>query len=121
MVLKKKILIVEDEKSLAHALKFKLESAGYTVDVENDGASGLATIKSKKFDLVLLDLVMPKVNGFGVLEELKKIKNSTPVIVLSNLGQDTDIATAKRLGAKDFLIKSDTQLEGIVDKVRNFA
>ena len=87
----KKILIVDDEKALAHALELKLGFLKYDVTVANDGNAALEILKSQKFDLILLDAVMPQKNGFEVLEELGKLKITTPVIMLSNLSQSEDI------------------------------
>lgn len=113
----KKILIAEDEKALARALELKLTSAGFIISVAHDGEEALAKILAEKFDLVLLDLVMPKKDGFSVLENLKAKGNTTPVIVSSNLSQEEDFQKAKSLGAVDYFIKSDTPLSEIVNKI----
>ena len=113
-----KILIVDDEKALAHALELKLGFLKYDVTVANDGNAALEILKSQKFDLILLDAVMPQKNGFEVLEELGKLKITTPVIMLSNLSQSEDIEKAKALGAKDFFVKSDIPLSDIVEIVK---
>lgn len=117
---KKKVLIVDDEKPLANALQYKLKEANFNTEVAYDGEEALQKIKSEKPDIILLDLVMPKLDGFGVLEKLKADNNLTPIIVLSNLGQEPDVKIAKELGAKDFCIKSDTQLSRVVEKVQEF-
>ncbi len=113
----KKIFIVEDEKPLAQVLTLKLERSGFDVRVAVNGQEALDVLAKEKFDLVLLDLVMPKVDGFGVLKELKKRGDATKVIVLSNLSQEEDAKKAKELGAQAFFIKSNTPIADIVEKV----
>lgn len=114
----KKILIAEDEKPMANALGLKLRSVGFETTLVYDGESAISAARESPFDLILLDLVMPKKDGFYVLEELKKLKIATPVIVSSNLSQDEDIKRARELGARDYFIKSDTTLAQIVEKVK---
>ncbi len=114
---KKQILVIEDEKPMAIALKLKLEKAGFIVENAFDGQEGIEKLKSNKFDLALLDLVMPKVDGFGVLEEAKKQGIKTKIIITSNLSQNTDVTKAKELGAADFFVKSDIDISELVKKV----
>jgi len=118
----KKILIVEDERALAKALSLKLQGAGYETEIANDGEKALAyvTENKSKINLVLLDLMMPNLDGFGFLEAMKEKKISIPTIISSNLSQDEDIKRAKKLGAKDFFVKSDTPLAEIVKKIKKF-
>jgi len=111
-----RILVVEDERPLAHALELKLKGAGFEVEVATDGSAGVQKIKDSKFDLVFLDLIMPKMDGFKALEEIQKEGHGVKVIVLSNLGQTEDIAKAKRLGASDYFVKADTPLATIVER-----
>ena len=115
---KKRILIVEDEKPMGHALELKLESEGFEVSTASNGVEALEVLEKETFNLVLLDLVMPKKDGFEVLTELKEKKNTTPVIVSSNLGQEEDFKKAEKLGAVDYLIKSDSTLAEVVEKVK---
>ena len=110
----KKILIAEDEKPLAKVLSLKLTKAGFEVEIVYNGKEALDKITKEKFDLILLDLVMPNISGFGVLEKMKELGNSTPVVVLSNLSQEGDETKARSLGAKDFFIKSNTPVSEIV-------
>lgn len=114
----KKILIVEDERPIARALQLKLKNSGFEPESVFNGEGALALMQEKAFDLVLLDLMMPKVGGFAVLEELRKRGDTTPVIIISNLNQPEDIKKAKEIGAVDFFIKSDTPLANIVDNVK---
>ena len=116
----KRILIVEDEKPMAHALELKLTHAGFEAQSVGNGEEGLALMEKESFDLVLLDLIMPKLDGFGVLEEMKKKGIKTPVMVQTNLAQEEDEKRAKALGAKEFFIKSNTPIAEIVEQIKNF-
>ncbi len=113
----KKILIIEDEKTLARALELKLTSSGFNARTVFNGEDGLALLEKESFDLILLDLVMPKMDGFAVLAEMKAHKIKTPVMVLTNLSQDADMKRTKEFGAKDFFIKSNTPIGTIVERV----
>lgn len=116
----KKILLVEDDGPIASALKLKLENSSFEVDLVTDGKEALEHITENDYDLVLLDLIMPNMDGFETLEEAKKQKIKVPFIVLSNLGQDEDIKKAKELGAKDYFIKSDIDLSQVIEKINAF-
>lgn len=116
----KKILIVEDEHPIATTLNLKLESHGYAIVQVANGTEALHALKKDTIDLILLDLVMPEMDGFSVLAELKKQNNRTPIIVLTNLGQDDDAKRCKDLGAHDYFIKADTPLVDIVDRIAHF-
>lgn len=115
----KRILIAEDEKPLNHALSLKLGHEGYAVDSAFNGEEALALVQKNKYDLILLDLIMPKVDGFGVLEKLKGKPDLPPIVVLSNLGQPEDKTRSQELGANDFFIKADTPLSQIVEMVKS--
>jgi len=117
----KKIIVVEDEQILQKALSIELLGAGFEVMSAFDGAAGLALVQKQIPDLVLLDLTMPKMNGFDVLKELKAKKEtkSIPVIILSNLGQDQDKEKAMSLGATDYYIKSSTDLTLLTEKIKH--
>lgn len=114
------ILIIEDEKPMALALQLKFRKIGYVAEVAFDGEAALALLKTQKFDVVLTDLMMPKVDGFAVLQALKEQGNPVPVLVLSNLSQAEDEQRARDLGAKDFFVKSNTTIAAIVEAVQNF-
>lgn len=114
----KKILIAEDEKPMSKALEIKLGREGYDVKAAYNGQEAIDYLKKEKFDLVLLDLIMPKKDGFEVLTEIKNKKIKTSVIVLSNLGQEEDMDRAKSLGAKDFFVKSDTPIAEILEHIQ---
>lgn len=115
-----KILLAEDDKYICRAYKDGLERAGFQILVAFDGVEAMKKVHSEKPDLILLDLVMPIKNGFEVLEELKKdpALKRIPVIILSNLGQDSDVEKGKSLGAVDYLIKSDFSMKEVIEKVK---
>lgn len=117
---KKRILIIEDEPSLAHALELKLAHEGFDTLVVFGGEEGLRILEKESFALILLDLIMPKMDGFLVLETLKKKNIHTPVFVLTNLSNDYDEERAKGLGAKEFFIKSNVPIATIVERVTRF-
>ncbi len=118
MTAPKHILIVEDEVPMAEALDFKLKQAGFATTVANDGAVAIEAVRSTAFDLILLDLILPKVDGFGVLEEIRKRKIKAPVLILSNLSQQDDINRALGMGAKDFLVKTNIQISDFIERVK---
>ena len=113
----KKILIAEDERPMAKALQLKLTKEGFEAVNAYDGDEALELLSKGEFDLMLLDIMMPNTDGFGVLEALKKKGVKLPIIVTSNLSQEEDIAKAKSLGASDFLVKSDVPINKIVERV----
>ena len=113
----KKILIIEDEKTLARALELTLTHAGFTVTKALNGEEGVMLLQQQTFDLILLDLIMPKMDGFGVLMEMRKHDIKTPVMVLSNLSQENDLTRTKEFGVKEFFIKSNTPIVNIVGRV----
>lgn len=118
----KKIVLVEDEEILRDLLLKKLQKHGYDVEVAFDGEEGIEKIKEIKPDMVLLDIVMPKKDGFGVMEEMKEeesIKN-IPVIIVSNSGQPVELERAKSLGVKDWIIKTEFDPMEVVEMVNNY-
>jgi DNA-binding response OmpR family regulator len=116
----KKILVTEDEKSLAKVLQAKLTRSGYEVKVAFNGEECLQLLKNESFDLILLDLIMPRVDGFSVMRELHTQGPMPDIIVMSNLGQESDVDEARSLGAKDYLVKSNTPLSALVERVEDF-
>jgi DNA-binding response OmpR family regulator len=116
------ILIVEDEEFLIRTLEDNLIAEGYKVDVVKNGESAIKKIGKKKPALILLDLLMPKKDGFYVLEEIKKHPEwkIVPVIVLSNLGDDTAIKRALQLGADDYFVKSQHPIQEVVEKAKEY-
>lgn len=115
----KKILLVEDERTLRDMYSLKLTKEGYEVTSAEDGEQAIELAKSSKPDLILLDVILPKIDGFAVLDTLRKTKNfaKTPIIMLTNLGQKEDLEKGKNAGATDYLIKADTTPAGIAKKV----
>ena len=115
----KTILIIEDEEVLASFLKRKLLRRGYRSIVAADGKEGLEKIKEIRPDLVLLDVAMPKMDGFEVMEAKDRIEEikDIPIIIISNSGQPVEISRAQKLGAKDWIIKTNFDPEEVVGKV----
>jgi DNA-binding response OmpR family regulator len=118
MAQNKKVLVAEDERPVAKALQLKLQNEGFDVDVAYNGNEAIDKLKKEKFNLMILDLIMPKLDGFGVLEEMKDKGIKVNTIVASNLSQDEDIKKAKKLGAKDFFVKADTPISKIIEFVK---
>jgi len=118
----KKILIIEDDQFLAKMLGRMLESHQYEVTLAGSGKEGLLKISNVKPNLILLDIMLPDIDGFDVLETIKADASTKkiPVIIMSNLGQTEDIQQGKSLGAKEHLIKSDLSLDEVVEKIRKY-
>ncbi len=115
----KKILITEDDPFLVKISSNRLKEEGFEVDQANDGEEALALMEKNKYAMVLLDLIMPKKDGFAVLKELAERKDKTPVFVFSNLSQEEDKEEVLKLGAKGFYIKSDVAIDELVEIVKN--
>jgi DNA-binding response OmpR family regulator len=116
----KRILVVEDDRFLRKAAEAALRRSGFTVLVAADGEEGLRVARAEIPDLVLLDLIMPGLQGFEVLKLLKAeaATSAIPVIVISNLGQDSDVKNALDAGAIDYLVKANLALDDLVKRVR---
>jgi DNA-binding response OmpR family regulator len=116
----KNILIIEDDSFLRGLLSKKLSSSGFDVSEAIDGDKGIKKTKEEKPDLILLDLLLPTIDGFEVLSKIKQDPDtsSIPVIVLSNLGQKEDIDRCLELGATDYMIKAQFTPEEIIIKVK---
>jgi len=117
---KEKILIIEDDRFIAKMYQTKLDLEGYDVEVAENGAQGVEKIKNFSPDLVLLDIIMPEMDGFGVLEAIRDDDaiNSTPVVVMSNLAQEDHLKRARALGAKDYIVKSQFTPMDVVKKIK---
>lgn len=115
----KKILVVEDDKFLSGAYRIKLVKLGFEVQLASDGDDALAHLQTFTPDLILMDLIMPGKDGFSTLIRLRSDPRwkTIPVIVASNLGQQEDIDKSMALGATDFIVKSDTSLEQVANKI----
>jgi len=118
----KNILIVEDDEFLRTLMSKKLSSAGFNVSAATDGEKAIEKIKEEKPDLVLLDLILPSIDGFEVLSKIKQDSETKniPVIILSNLGQKEEIEKGLKLGASDYLIKAQFTTEEILEKIKKF-
>jgi DNA-binding response OmpR family regulator len=115
----RRVLLAEDDRFLRRAAEARLRQHGLEVLTAADGEEALRLARTEPLDLVLLDVVMPKLEGFEVLKLLKEDAATAriPVIVLSNLGQERDVAQAKTLGALAFLVKAHLSLQDLVDRV----
>lgn len=113
-----RILIIEDEKVIAQALEFKLSQADFVTRMAVNGEEALATLSTESFDLIILDLIMPKVDGFEVLKVMKERRLITPVIVLTNLSNDEDERRAREFGVCEFFVKTNMPIAEIVERVK---
>jgi len=116
----KKILLIEDEEIMIDLLQRKIAQEGYEIRVARNGEEGLAAMKEKKPDLVLLDIIMPKMEGFEVMEHMQADKDlkKIPVIVISNSGQPVEIDRAQKMGARDWLIKTEFDPQEVIEKIK---
>ena len=115
----RRVLLAEDDRFLRRAAEARLRRHGLEVLTAADGEEALRVARTEPLDLVLLDVVMPKLEGFEVLKALKQDDATAriPVIVLSNLGQERDVTQAMALGAIAFLVKAHLSLQDLVDRV----
>ena len=115
----KRILLVEDDRFLRRAAEVCLRRAGYTVITAADGEEAIATARTANPDLVLLDLIMPRMQGFDVLQILRAQPNleRVPIVVFSNLSQDADRERAMQQGASGYLVKANLSLDALADAV----
>lgn len=114
----KKVLIAEDERAMASAMEIKLQKSGLNAHAVFNGIEALAELQGGGYSLILLDLMMPEMDGWEVLKKIKESNIQVKIIVTSNLSQEEDKIRAKDLGALDFLVKSDSSISSIVDKVK---
>ncbi len=119
---KKTILMVEDDSFLRHLYRDKFEKEGFNFIESSNGVEGMHRIESEKPNMVILDILLPIKSGFDILEEMNEsgLINEVPVIIFSNLKQDIDIEEARRLGAKDYFIKSETNFSDLAERVKYF-
>ena len=115
---KKKILVIEDEATLQKALNDVLSQEGYNVLSALDGMSGLDLALKENPDLILLDVILPKMDGFEVLKKLKEKDSQIPIIILTNLSDIDDIQKALDLGATTYLVKADFHLDDVLKKIK---
>jgi DNA-binding response OmpR family regulator len=117
---KAKVLIVEDEEILLTALTEELKQEGFDTAGAKDGVEGVEKAASEKPDLILLDLVMPRLDGIGALKQLKENPDTKPipVVILTNLSDYDKVSDALALGAMDYLVKANYRLEELVAKIK---
>lgn len=119
---KKKILMIEDNIFLRKLYRDKLTREGFTFIEATNGIEGINKSITEKPDLIILDLILPRKNGFDVLDDLRKDSRTKdiPVVVLSNLGQEMDVKEALSRGAQEYLVKTDTRLEEVIKKIKKW-
>ncbi len=117
------ILVAEDDKFLMKIYQTKLAKEGFNVLAAHDGEEALKITETQTPKLILLDLIMPKKTGFEVLAELKKNPKTAgiPVLIFSNLGQNSDVEKGLQLGAADYVIKSNLSITEVIEKIRKYA
>jgi DNA-binding response OmpR family regulator len=118
----KKVLIAEDDLFISKTYAFRLGQEGFAIIMAKNGEEAVEKAIAENPDLILLDIIMPKKNGFEVLETLKtnKILKAIPIIILSNLGQETDIKKGMDLGAVDYIVKAHITIEEVVEKAKKY-
>jgi len=116
----KKIMIVEDDRFLSSLMKARLEKEGFVVAQAFDGEEAMEMLKQDIPSLIILDLVMPKVTGFEVLQmiSITPLLDKVPVIIVSNLAQDSDIEKARQLGVKEYFIKVKVSIDDLIEKIK---
>lgn len=118
--MRQKVLVAEDDTFLANAYRVKLEKEGFQVFIAPDGKEAMMIFQNEQPDIVILDLIMPEMDGFSVLKEIRASQSKIPVVVASNLGQKEDIEKSKELGATDYIVKSDISIQDLVSKIKSF-
>ncbi|MBI2592950.1 MAG: response regulator [Candidatus Colwellbacteria bacterium] len=120
--MKKTVLVVEDDVFLSQLLRNRLTKEGINVIGAKDGEEALKVLKSERPDLLLLDLILPKKSGFEVLEAIQSdpLLEKAPTIIISNLGQDSDKARGKTLGAIEYFVKAQTSIDDLIVKIKDF-
>ncbi len=118
----KKILLIEDDPFLSSLLGNRLKKEGFDLISSKSGNEAVKSLKASAADLVLLDLILPEKSGFEVVEDIKSDPQvaKTPVMIISNLGQEMDIEKAKDLGAMDYVVKAKISIDDLVKKIKDF-
>ena len=116
----KKIMIIEDDRFLSSLMKARLEKEGFAVIQAFDGEEAMEMLKQELPSLVILDLIMPKVTGFEVLKSISVTPqlSKVPVVIVSNLAQDSDIEKARELGAKEYFVKVKVSIDDLVERIK---
>lgn len=119
---KKKILIIEDDEHVSKVYQMKFSMAGYSTVFVSNGEEAVEKITAEKPDLIILDLMVPKKDGFAILEEVKKNPSvaSIPIIVLSNLGGKGDQDRALSLGAKEYMVKVNYSMQEVIEHAKSY-
>lgn len=117
----KKIMVIEDDRFLSSLIKARLEKDGFAVSQAFDGGEALQMLKEERPNLVILDLIMPKVTGFEVLQSISISPDleNIPVVILSNLAQESDIQKARELGAKEYFVKVKISIDDLIGKIKS--
>lgn len=115
-----KVLLIEDEEALRHVLSKKLEKEGYEVILAEDGEVGMEKLRSEKPDMILLDIMLPKKDGYQVIDEIHADEElrKTPVLVISNSGQPVELERIMEKGACGYIVKADFTPEEVIEKMR---
>lgn len=118
----KKVLLVEDDATLIDMYSLKFKEEGYDLVTADNGETGLELALQEVPDIILLDIMMPKMDGFAVLTEIKKNESTKniPVLMLSNLGQTADVEKGEKMGAVDYIVKASMTPSQVVEKVKSF-
>ena len=116
------VLLVEDDKSLIEMYQVRFQEEGFTILLAEDGATGLQFAREQHPSIILLDIMLPKMDGFAVLTELKKDSGTKhiPVLMMTNLGQQADIDKGHQLGADDYIVKSSLTPSQVAEKIKTF-
>lgn len=119
---KAKILLAEDEPLLGNLLKQRLEREGLEVNLVRDGEAALAALRANAPDLMLLDIILPKMSGFELMEAVQSDPSApkVPIVIISNLGQDSDLEKGQSLGAVGYFIKAKISMEDLVGQIKGF-
>jgi DNA-binding response OmpR family regulator len=116
----KKIMVIEDDHFLSSLIKARLEKDGYAVIQAFDGEEAIQTLREVRPNLIILDLIMPKVTGFEVLQMVSITPGfeNVPVVILSNLAQESDIQKARELGAREYFVKVKISIDDLIGKIK---
>ena len=119
----KRIMVIEDDRFLSSLIKARLEKDGFGVIQAFDGEEAIQTLKQERPDLILLDLIMPKVTGFEVLQTISITPGfeHIPVVILSNLAQESDLEKARQLGAKEYFVKVKISIDDLISRIKTLA
>ncbi|MEX2436835.1 MAG: response regulator [Candidatus Paceibacterota bacterium] len=116
------IALIEDEPLLSNLLKQRLEKDNLKVIAIQDGAKALDILKNQKVDLILLDIILPKVSGFEIMEKIQQdpTHKDVPIIIISNLGQESDVKKGESFGAVGYFVKAHVSIEELVGEIKSF-